>query len=256
MKSSSTTTDTSRTLWIDPSFGASGDMLLGAMLGLGAPLDDVVLGLDGLAIEGWTVEKTETTRNGISATRALVTADVAKHHRSWSSIDQLLAEADLPTAVSAGARRTFRLLGEIEAEQHQVPLDEVHFHEVGAVDALVDIVGVWLAVETLAIDALVVGPVGLGHGTVKAAHGHLPIPAPATLALLKGAPVRSVDAELETCTPTGAALLCSLGTWGPLPDGTIVGSSRGAGGWDPDTHPNVVSAIVLESADLDRKSVV
>ncbi len=237
---------TVRTLWLDPSFGASGDMLLGAMLGLGASLAEVVAGLDGLGIGGWTVEQTETTRNGISATRAVVTAEVAEHHRSWSSIDALLAGADLPPSVSEGARRTFRLLGEIEAEQHQVPLDEVHFHEVGAVDALVDIVGVWLALEALTVDSVVVGTVGLGHGTVTAAHGQLPIPAPATLALLKGAPIRSVDAELETCTPTGAALLCALGQWGRLPDGTIVSSSRGAGGWDPDTHPNVVSAIVLE----------
>ena len=239
---------TSRTLWLDPSFGASGDMLLGAMLGLGAPLADVVAGLEGLAVGGWTVEQTDTIRNGISATRAAVSAEVAEHHRSWSSIDRLLAEAMLPTTVSDGARRTFRLLGEIEAEQHRVALDEVHFHEVGAIDALVDIVGVWLAVEALALDSILVGPVGLGHGTVKAAHGQLPIPAPATLALLRGAPIRSVDAELETCTPTGAALLCSLGTWGPLPDGTIVASARGAGGWDPDTHPNVVSAILIEGS--------
>lgn len=246
--------NSSRTLWLDPSFGASGDMLLGALLGLGVPLTDVTAGLGGLAIEGWTIEQSETTRNGISATRATVTAEVAKHHRSWSSIDQLLAEADLPAAVSGGARRTFRLLGEIEADQHQVPLDEVHFHEVGAVDALVDIVGVWLAVDALTVDAVIVGPVGLGHGTVNAAHGQLPIPAPATLALLKGAPIRSVDAELETCTPTGAALLRSLGTWGPVPNGIIASSSRGAGGWDPDTHPNVVSAIVVEAQAVGATS--
>ncbi|MFT7599763.1 MAG: hypothetical protein ACI8TP_002699 [Acidimicrobiales bacterium] len=245
----------SRHLWLDPTFGASGDMLLGALVGLGAPLDEITSGLQGLNVDGWSITTETTTRGGISATRAIVRAAVGHHHRSWSSIDQLLAEADLPPTARDGARATFRLLGEIEARQHAVDIDEVHFHEVGAVDAIVDIVGVWVARSLLNIASVSVGPVGLGHGTVKAAHGVLPLPAPATLALLDGAPVRSLDVQLETCTPTGAALLRSLGAWGAIPDGVIAASARGAGGRNPDTHPNVVTAILVETTDSPDQPV-
>lgn len=250
----------SRTLWIDPGFGASGDMLLGALLGLGADVDVLRERLDGLGVAGWSIEMTTTTRCGLSATRAIVLDDVHEHEhehdhdhghdhgRRWCEIDALLAAATLPDRVRDGARRTFRLLGEIEAAAHDIALDDVHFHEVGAIDAIVDIVGVWVAVDLLDVDRVVSGPVGLGHGTVRGAHGVLPLPAPATAALLAGAPVRPVDVEMETCTPTGAALLVTLGTWGALPAGTLVANSRGAGGRDVPTHPNVVSAVLVDTS--------
>jgi uncharacterized protein (TIGR00299 family) protein len=243
------------TLWIDPSFGASGDMLLGALVGLGADVDALRAGLAALPVTGWTIESSTTTRCGVSANRVTVTTDEADHHhphhphhRGWSDIDAMLAAADaLPRRVRDGARRTFRRLGEIEAAAHDVPIDAVHFHEVGAVDAIVDIVGVWLAVGLLGVADVVSGPVGLGHGTVRGAHGVLPVPAPATAALLAGAPVRSLDVEMETCTPTGAALLATLGTWGPIPSGVLAGQARGAGGRDPAGHPNVVTAHLVDT---------
>lgn len=241
----------SRTIWIDPGFGASGDMLLGALLGLGAELDQITRGLARLGFDGWSVEQETVLRCGLSSTRAVVNAPPSAHHRSWATIDQLISDASLPDRVANGARATFRRLGEVEAAQHGVAIDEVHFHEVGAVDAIVDIVGVWLALDQLDVVNVLVGPVGLGHGSVRAAHGILPLPAPATVALLTGAPIRSLDIELETCTPTGAALLSTLGVWGPLPDGVLVKSARGAGGRDPETHPNVVTTIVLETALLE-----
>ena len=243
-----------RALWIDPGFGASGDMLLGALLSLGAELDQITQGLERLGFDGWSVEQETVLRCGLSSTRAVVDAPPSTHHRSWSAIDQLIADASLPDRVANGARSTFRRLGEVEAAQHGVEIDEVHFHEVGAVDAIVDIVGVWLALDQLDVASVSVGPVGLGHGSVRAAHGILPLPAPATVALLTGAPVRSLDIELETCTPTGAALLSTLGEWGPLPDGVLVDSGRGAGGRNPATHPNVVTAIVLETAPTKTTS--
>lgn len=238
----------SRRLWLDPSFGASGDMLLGALLAVAddVSLDDLRGALDGLDVDGWTLERSQVTRAGISAMRVAVTAGTGPA-RHWTGIDAMLAAAPLPPRVVDGARRSFRLLAEIEAAQHDVGIDEVHFHEVGAVDAIVDVVGAWWLLDRLGVDEVVVGPVGLGHGTVRAAHGLLPLPAPATLELLRGAPVRALDADFETCTPTGAALLRSMGTWGPIPDGVVVASGRGAGGKDPAGHPNVLTAIVLDT---------
>lgn len=245
-----------RRLWLDPSFGASGDMVLGALgglavdLGLDDPDDERGLhdALTTLTGGGFGIARSPVTRAGISATRMEVTAEIGPA-RHWSAIDAAIAGAALPPSVRDGARRTFRLLGEVEAAQHAVDLDDVHFHEVGAVDAMVDIVGAWWLLDRLGIDEVVAGPVGLGHGTVQAAHGALPLPAPATLELLHDAPVRSLDADFETCTPTGAALLASMGTWGPIPDGRIVASARGAGGKDPAGHPNVLTAIVVDTSD-------
>jgi uncharacterized protein (TIGR00299 family) protein len=240
-------------VWIDPAFGASGDMLLGAFAGL---LDDptsALAPLDDLGLDGWSIEIGTTIRNGLAAHRVVVDAQVRAHGRHWSSIDRMLAESDLPERVAAGARDTFRRLGEVEAAQHGVDIDEVHFHEVGAVDAIVDIVGVWLLVHALegsrhGLDAIIVAPVGLGYGTVSAAHGTLPLPAPATLALLEGVDVFGLDFEGETCTPTGAALLVTLATaWGRVPAGRPHRIARGAGGRDPDGHPNVVTAVLVEN---------
>ena len=159
----------------------------------------------------------------------------------------MLAKADLPEKVRTGARATFHRLGLVEAQQHQVSLEEVHFHEVGALDAIIDIVGTWILLDQLDVDQIIVGPIGLGHGTVKAAHGVLPLPAPATAALLIDMPVRGLDSATETCTPTGAALLAELASaTGQMPAGIIKAISRGAGGRDPASHPNVLSMFLLD----------
>ncbi len=196
-------------LWLDPSFGASGDMLLGTLVGLGAPLPEVVRQLDSLDIAGWSLQESTVTRCSLTATRVEVAdggggGDHHRHHRlpddhherhrhrAWSSIDRLLADAQLVSAVSTGARATFRRLAEVEAAIHGVDIDQVHFHEVGAVDAIVDIVGSWIALDLLDVTSVSAGPIGMGSGTVTAAHGELPVPAPATAALLLGAPVRSL----------------------------------------------------------------
>lgn len=246
-------------LWLDPGFGASGDMLLGCLVGLGAPLASITEALSALGFDNdtWSIEQHAVTRNSLSATRTEVRTEESHHHRTWSSIDAMLAEAAengaLPSRVADGARRTFRRLGEVEADMHAVSIDEVHFHEVGAVDAIVDIVGVWLALDELRRtygDVTVsAGPVGLGQGTVKAAHGLLPIPAPATAALLTGAPI-AANGQGETVTPTGAALLTTIvDDWRQLPMGTLIAVSRGAGGRDPDDYPNVVTGYLVEAGD-------
>jgi pyridinium-3,5-bisthiocarboxylic acid mononucleotide nickel chelatase len=234
-----------RTLWIDPRFGASGDMLLGALIGAGADQSLVIAGLDGLGLDGWSITVNSVLRGGISATRAHVDAPEQTTERHWSKIDQLIANSRLPAAVIAGSRSTFRRLGDVEAAQHDVDIDHVHFHEVGALDSIVDIVGVWIAVGLLGVDEIVVGPVGLGHGTVETAHGRLPLPAPATAALLVGSPIVALDVSMETVTPTGAALLATLADrWGSLPGGMLEAVSRGAGSKDPAVHPNVVTMMI------------
>ena len=135
----------------------------------------------------------------------------------------MLADASLHPAVAAGARRTFRALGESEAVVHGTELDHVHFHEVGAVDAIVDIVGCWAALVSLRVDEVVSAPIGLGWGSEAMAHGRVPVPAPAVLELLVGIPTVPVDAPAETATPTGVALLVSMvDRWGPPPPGTLV----------------------------------
>lgn len=240
-------------LWLDPGFGAAGDMLLGALLGLGAPVERVRAGLAGLGLDGWSLGHETVLRCSLASSRAVVDAPEGHHHRSWSSIDALLAGADLPAPVTDGARATFRRLGEVEAGIHRVDIDHVHFHEVGALDAIVDIVGCWLAVDLLGVTEVSAGPVGLGSGTTRAAHGQLPVPAPATADLLVGAPIRPVAVEAETVTPTGAALLATLvattgGAWGPVPAGRLLATARGAGGRDPEGYPNVVTAHLLAGA--------
>ena len=241
-------------LWLDPGFGASGDMLLGVLVGLGVPVEELRRDLAGLDVGGWSLEESLVQRAGIGATRVEVLLDdeaPPATHRSWSSIDELLASSDhLPPSVTAGARRTFRLLGEVEAGIHGVDIDDVHFHEVGATDAIVDIVAAWAARHRLGVAEVHAGPVGLGSGgTVSTAHGQLPVPAPATLKLLEGIPVAGLDTASESVTPTGAALLATMvDAWGPIPDGRLVTSARGAGGRDPSTHPNTITGVLLDGA--------
>ncbi len=244
-----------RALWIDPGFGVSGDMMLGTLVGLGADLDRIREALTTLDIDGWTISTSAVQRCGLASTRVNVETTEHHHHRMWSTIDALIASSDLSPFVRAGARKTFRRLGEVEALQHGTTIDEVHFHEVGAVDAIVDIVGAWLALEQLDVSEVHAGPVGLGYGTVSAAHGLLPLPAPATVALLEGVQVSGLDIEGETTTPTGAALIATMAThFGQLPTGAVVRTARGAGGRNPEGHPNVTSAVVLELPDTTTQT--
>lgn len=237
----------SRTLWCNPALGVAGDMLLGALLDLGADQGFVLAQLETLPVDGWSLTVTQTTRRGLVATSVQVDAPDDDHHRPWSRIDRMLAEAPLDPYVADGARRTFRRLGEAEAAVHGIGIDEVHFHEVGAVDAIVDIVGTWAALSSLDVTEVRSGPVGLGHGTTGMSHGVVPVPAPATLELLVGVPTVAVDWQAETATPTGVALLVSMvEDWGGSPGGRVAATGRGAGSRDPQSHPNVVTVVAFD----------
>lgn len=247
-------------LWIDPSFGASGDMLLGAFAEMVSDSEQALVPLQDLGLEDWKIDFTETLRNGLNATKAEVTYGEASTGRRWSEIDALIKDSSLPAQVSEGSRRTFLLLAQVEAEQHGVTLDDVHFHEVGAVDAILDVVGTWLLRFALedevgVMDEIAVGPVGIGSGSVKASHGTLPLPAPATIGILKDCPVTNVSTNSETCTPTGAALLVSLANrWGNMRNGYIRKSSRGAGTRNPDEYPNITSMVLTEDSETYKST--
>ena len=247
-------------LWIDPSFGASGDMLLGAFAEMVSDSEQALVPLQDLGLEDWKIAFTETIRNGLNATKAEVTYGEASTGRKWSEIDALIKDSSLPAQVSEGSRRTFLLLAQVEAEQHGVTLDDVHFHEVGAVDAILDVVGTWLLRFALedevgVMDEIAVGPVGIGSGSVKASHGTLPLPAPATIGVLKDCPVANVSTNSETCTPTGAALLVSLANrWGSMRNGYIRKSSRGAGTRNPGEYPNIISMVLTEDSETHKST--
>ncbi|HET8661710.1 MAG TPA: nickel pincer cofactor biosynthesis protein LarC [Micromonosporaceae bacterium] len=243
-----------RTLWVDPRHGAAGDMLLAALLDAGADLGAVRAALAALPVEAVTVSVDQVRRFGFRAALVSVTAPRSDVHRSPATLVDLVTRAALPEPVRRFAAAVFRRLGEAEARVHGVALAEVHLHEVGALDAVADVVGCAVALHDLGLlDATerVVGPVGVGYGTVRTAHGALPVPAPAVLEILAGAgaPIAAHPAEMELCTPTGAALLATLATgWGPPPGCTPQAVGVGAGHADPRSHPNVVRVLVGEAA--------
>jgi pyridinium-3,5-bisthiocarboxylic acid mononucleotide nickel chelatase len=231
------------TVWVDASSGASGDMLLGALVGAGVPLEVLQSAVDAVAPEPITLRVEPVTRNGLAATRVHVDVAESHHHRTWRDVRALLTGYDAALAA-------FERLAVAEAAVHGTTPDEVHFHEVGALDAIADVVGVTAGFAHLGATSVVVSPVAVGSGTVTAAHGTLPVPPPAVVELLRGAPSYAGPIAKEMCTPTGAALLTSLATgWGPQPLMAVSAVGVGAGGRDPEGHANVLRLLVGSPAD-------
>ena len=235
--------------WLDLSAGASGDMLLGALVDAGVPLDVVSAAVAALPVERIRLVTEQVTRHGLGATRVHVHAPESAEHRTWADVRTLLLDADLPTAVREGALAVFERLAVAEGRVHRVEPESVHFHEVGALDALADVVGVVAGFEHLGLDRLSASPVTLGSGSARGAHGVVPIPGPAVLELLQGVPVTAGPVAMEMCTPTGAALLAArVDEWGALPPMRVRRTGTGAGGRDPEQLPNVVRLVVGEPA--------
>jgi pyridinium-3,5-bisthiocarboxylic acid mononucleotide nickel chelatase len=234
--------------WVDASAGASGDMLLGALVGAGVPVDALDRAVAAVAPEGVRLTQQRVTRNGFAATEVGVHVADSSTHRAWRDVRALLDAADLPGGVADRAHAAFERLARAEAAVHGTSPDDVHFHEVGALDAIADVVGVCAGLEHLGLDALVVSPVAVGSGRVSGAHGDMPVPPPAVTELLRGVPSTSGpggDGAGELCTPTGAALLTSSATtYGPQPGMTVERVGVGAGGRDPRSHANVLRLLV------------
>jgi hypothetical protein len=234
-----------RLLYIDAVAGVAGDMLLGALLDAGAPLREVQNGLDGLGIDGLRISVQPAVRHGLAASSVSVTAPPQSGRRDWVAVRALLDRAQLPPRAHARAHETFRRLAHAEAAVHGITPDEVHFHEVGALDALADVCGVALALEALEVDRVVCSPLPAGRGLIAAAHGVLPLPAPATLALLRGAPIYGVELDAELVTPTGAALVAALADeFGPPPPMLLDGVGCGAGARELPDRPNIVRVLL------------
>ena len=279
----------SRILYFDCFNGASGDMVLGALLDAGLPLEELRHALGSLAIDA-SVSAKRVLRAGVSATKFVVEehghdapghvhddhehahshshthgsaqqhdhghrhgpATVAHHHphRSLAEIGSLIGRSALSSSAQDRARELFHRLGEAEAAIHQMPIDKIHLHEVGALDSIIDIVGAVFALEWFHADRIVSSALNVGGGMVQSAHGHFPVPAPATVKLLGQAPVYSSGIQSELVTPTGALLVTSYASaYGPVPAMTIEQTGYGAGDRDlPDT-PNVLRVLIGSSTD-------
>ncbi|QZY29264.1 nickel pincer cofactor biosynthesis protein LarC [Nocardioides coralli] len=239
--------------WIDASSGASGDMLLGALLGAGTPLEVLQAAVDAVSPEPVTLRVEQVDRNGFAATRCHVEVADSVHHRTWRDIRQLLDDADLDESVRRRATAVFERLAAAEGAVHGSDPLEVAFHEVGALDSIADVVGVCAGLAWVGADDVVVSPVAVGSGSVQGAHGTLPVPPPAVVELLRGVPSYAGPAgapATELCTPTGAALLTGLATgWGPQPAMVVDRVGTGAGGRDPEGHANVLRLLLGEPAD-------
>jgi uncharacterized protein (TIGR00299 family) protein len=231
--------------WLDLSAGASGDMLLGALVDAGVPLEVLADAVAALPVEEIRLETESVTRHGLGATRVHVHAPDSPHHRTWPDVRALLTEATLAPAVRDGALAVFERLAVAEGRVHRMPPEDVHFHEVGALDALADVVGVVAGFEHLGLAELTASPVALGSGSARGAHGVVPIPGPAVLELLAGVPVVAGPVPAEMCTPTGAALVAArVDAWTTLPPMRVERVGTGAGGRDPAELPNVVRLVL------------
>jgi hypothetical protein len=247
-----------RILYLDTFSGISGDMILGLLVDLGVPLEAIVAELSGLPVSGYRLEAARQSRRGIAGTKVTVTVDEQHHHRTWADIDAMLASSSLKTGPREVARRIFRRIGVAEAAVHGVPLEAVHFHEVGAVDSIVDIVGAAVGLDLLGAGRIVCAPLPLSHGTVSCAHGVYPLPAPATLEILKGLPVVSGHSDQELVTPTGAAIAAEIADFAPLPNLTLERVGYGVGSRDLPDRPNLLRGILgraAASAGLERDTV-
>jgi uncharacterized protein (TIGR00299 family) protein len=281
-----------KTLYLDCFSGASGDMIVGALLDLGLPLDDLEHALGSLAIDYGTVSAERVLRAGVSATKFRVHGkdrhapqeghrhahDAPSrhdhggashaaghqhqgHHDDHHSLEQIAAYIDRSALSARGkerARRMFHRLAEAEAAIHAISVDQVHLHEVGAVDSIIDIVGAVFGLEWLGAAVIAASPLNVGSGTVTCAHGTFPVPAPATVRLLTGVPIYAGDVPFELVTPTGALLVTEYATgFGPLPPMRLTAVGYGAGERDVKGHPNVLRMLVGETAtDAETERIV
>ena len=236
-----------RLAWFHCFSGIAGDMALGSLLDAGADVDEVRGMVERLPVRGWSLEAEPVLRCGIAATKAHVRVEESTVVRTASHIAALVEEARLPERVRRRALTVFSALADAEGRLHRRAPEQVHFHEVGGLDAIVDVVGTCAALEVLEIDTVYASVIVTGTGMVRAAHGLLPNPAPAVVELLAavGAPTRGIDLGVELTTPTGAALMASLASgFGPLPPMTIDCSGFGAGSRDIDGQPNATQVVI------------
>lgn len=248
-----------RILYFDCYAGISGDMTVGALLDLGVDIMELRHELGKLGLRGWTIETGRGQRNGISGTRFNVILEPHEHaghhhgaghstsqpHRNLYDIEAIIDNSLLNDRVKADSKRIFGELARAEARVHGIPVEKVHFHEVGAVDSIIDIVGTAICLDLLGVDQLYASPLNLGGGMVQCAHGTLPVPAPATVEILRGVPVFSSGVKSELVTPTGAAIIKTMASdFIPLPPLIIEKTGYGMGSREIEEMPNLLRVIM------------
>ncbi len=242
--------------------GAGGDMIVASLLDAGADPDALRDGLASLGVAGYALSIDKVSKQGFAATRFVVELQdqASQPHRRLEDIAEIIKASSLAASVKGRAIRVFERLAEAEAAVHGTTVDEIHFHEVGAVDAILDIVGAILALELVGVQRILCSPIPAGSGTVRCAHGTLPVPAPATAELLKGVPLAPCDEVGELTTPTAAALLTTLAEqFGPMPAMTIGTIGYGPGTREGQTLPNVLRVIIGQAGgdgDTDQITVL
>jgi uncharacterized protein (TIGR00299 family) protein len=242
----------SRIAYFDCFSGISGDMVLGALVDAGADLREIEAGLRGLGLENWSISAEKVQRGAIFATHVKVKSGEEHHHRGLSVILKRIEGAHLAPRVAARATKIFERLAVAEAKVHNIEVERVHFHEVGAVDSIVDIVGSAIGFELLGIDEFACSRLDVGGGQVKTAHGLLPVPAPATAELLRGAPTYSSGIQRELVTPTGAAIATTLATrYEEIPAMTLRAIGYGAGSADLKEKANVMRLLIGDSVLME-----
>ncbi|MBW1783790.1 MAG: nickel pincer cofactor biosynthesis protein LarC [Deltaproteobacteria bacterium] len=244
--------------YMDCFSGISGDMFLGCLLDAGLSLDRLKEGLGRLPLHGYRIEMKREARNQIFGTRfSVVVADGGHGHRDLKAIRAMINEGDLSETVREKSLKVFEALAQVEGGIHNRRPEDVHFHEVGAVDSIIDIVGTVYALEQLDIGRLFVSPLPLGSGFTQSAHGRIPVPAPATVALLKGVPLFDAGTRHEMVTPTGAALIKGLaGSFGPMPPMSIDTIGYGVGSRDLPDRPNLLRILIGRDGSEDATDTV
>lgn len=238
--------------YLDPVCGISGDMFVASFLDAGLPFDVLKSRLAGLSLSGYEISKNTAVKNHVTATSFVVKVTERQHeHRTMPAIRSIIDRSSLPARVKESALKTFALLAEAEGEVHGIEPEKVTFHEVGAIDSIVDIVAASIALDSMGIERMFVGPLPAGRGTVETAHGRLPVPAPATAKLLEGFEIVFTDIEGELVTPTGAAIVRAHGTpvEGRAPAIRLKSLGAGAGSRDFEGTPNIARVFIGDLRD-------
>jgi pyridinium-3,5-bisthiocarboxylic acid mononucleotide nickel chelatase len=231
-------------------------MILGALVGAGVDPTQLVDHLKLLGVENYQVSFSKVDRCNLSATRATVEIGPEHSHRHLADLLKIINDSKLSSAVKDRASSVFSLLAEAESEVHNVPVERIHFHEVGALDAIIDIVGACIGFDLLGIERFVCSPLHVGSGTVEIAHGRFPIPPPAVVSLLRGAPIYSTEVKGELVTPTGAAIIMAVThEFGPLPAMIVSSIGYGAGAREYKDFPNALRVVIGETAHRPTEDV-
>lgn len=249
-----------KTAYLDCASGISGDMTLGALVDAGADLAEINSGVQSLGLPNVHIVAEEVKKHGFRALQITVQHEPEHKHRHLHHIEEMIAGSALKARQQELALAIFRRLGAAEAKVHGVTVRQVHFHEVGAVDSIADIVGAAIAFDLLGIEHVVASPIPTGCGFIEIAHGRVSVPAPAAAELLAGVPLAQSHVEAELTTPTGAAIVAALAkAFGPLPAMSISAIGYGAGQRELEEHPNLLRVMIGDSSggpDLSRLSMV